>query len=404
MDSPIYRLLARAEQEKNVEFVREAYYQLDPEISSKNEKSTKDIENFSQNLFVECAEKALNFNEHQIANRCIQIYFSLPMISNQFLARAYLCQFQLLAPKSTFEASNLDKSTPFLHKAIDFSIQNKRYNFLIYNSSLIFWKYARSFIKTNFTRLLCPSLKIITQALQLIDDPDHEWRAFLEKTLIEAYLDSEQISEASSLASDLLNFVQKHLPDHFEEYFEFIINKNLIDDEELKALTVGRWELDIIYRIERLKKPSKLRNQMNILLIEYDVIIKNIKSGTKVSKLEFSHKFKSKPQLNPHFICADKNHATYEVNIFDSDSLFKYFIFILFDQFDNECNRMTQSCPDISLSQLKKSFIDDLERFFSFLSFRSHFLFEKYRENLVLNADKAPFLNQVYCIENLDRY
>jgi hypothetical protein len=45
----------------------------------------------------------IKFHENDIANRCLHIYFSLPRISNQFLARAYLCQFELLAPKSTKE-------------------------------------------------------------------------------------------------------------------------------------------------------------------------------------------------------------------------------------------------------------------------------------------------------------
>ena len=61
-----------------------------------------------------------------IARQCIQIYLSLPTISNQFLARAYLCQFELLAPTNTQRLDSLDKATPFLFKAIDFSLQNKR--------------------------------------------------------------------------------------------------------------------------------------------------------------------------------------------------------------------------------------------------------------------------------------
>ena len=41
------------------------------------------------------------FEDTAIAKRCLQIYFGLPRISNQFLARAYLCQFELNAPKAT---------------------------------------------------------------------------------------------------------------------------------------------------------------------------------------------------------------------------------------------------------------------------------------------------------------
>ena len=103
MDSQIYMLLGAADKEKNVSYVRQAFEILDPNMSIGKEKSANDVENFSQNLYVECAEKAIYFQEWAIANRCVQIYFSLPMIANQFLARAYLCQFELLAPKGTHQ-------------------------------------------------------------------------------------------------------------------------------------------------------------------------------------------------------------------------------------------------------------------------------------------------------------
>ena len=142
------------------------------------------------------------------------------MISNQFLGRAYLCQFQLLAPVGTTQLvsidlkvsiltspknasfkENLDKCIPFLYKAIEFSKQNKRlisfflfllnspikminlfrYNFLVYNASVLFWKYVRAFLKHRFKRYICSSLQFILNALNEIDDADYEWRATLTK-------------------------------------------------------------------------------------------------------------------------------------------------------------------------------------------------------------------------------
>lgn len=45
---------------KDFEYVRQAYGILDPEVlGSSREKTAKDIENFSQNLYIECAEKAI---------------------------------------------------------------------------------------------------------------------------------------------------------------------------------------------------------------------------------------------------------------------------------------------------------------------------------------------------------
>ncbi len=98
------------------------------------------------------------------------------------------------------------------------------YNFLIYNSSILFWKYARAFFKVNFKRYLCISLKKITQSLKEINDADHEWRATLERTLIEAYIDGKQFEEAKSLAVELNSFIKKNLPSLFDDFFEFLVS------------------------------------------------------------------------------------------------------------------------------------------------------------------------------------
>ena len=146
------------------------------------------------------------------------------MIANQFLPRAYICQFELLAPRGTHQLENLDKSIPFLFKAIEFSQQNKRYNFLVYNASVIFWKYARAFLKVNFKRYLCVSLKKITQTLRDIEDADYEWRAVLERTLVEAYIDNKQLNEANGLAAELNKLIKTNVPNMFDDYFEFLVS------------------------------------------------------------------------------------------------------------------------------------------------------------------------------------
>lgn len=149
------------------EYITKAYEILDPDIhlnhddqqQPKSKTTTSDVDNFSQSLYVECAEKAISvrifsflfmdffrssyllfdlniklfnliffkFQQYKIANRCLKIYFTLPTIANQFLARAYMCQFELLAPKRTEELDNLEKSIPYLFKAIEFAKQNKRF-------------------------------------------------------------------------------------------------------------------------------------------------------------------------------------------------------------------------------------------------------------------------------------
>ena len=201
-----------------------------------------------------------------------------------------MCQFELLAPKRTEELDNLEKSIPYLFKAIEFAKQNKRflifllifslviserynliriyrYFFLIYNASVIYWTYARIFHKPNFKRHLTSSLKVIVKALKEIDDVDYEWRYFLERTLIESLIDANQSSvEASALANDLLKFVKSNVTSSFEDFFEFIVSKNLMSDDDVKALTSSKWDLNAIYLIERLKKSQSFRSKKPALI------------------------------------------------------------------------------------------------------------------------------------------
>ena len=93
----------------------------------------------------------------------------------------------------------------------------------MYNASVIFWKYARAFSKRNYKRHLCASLKKITSSLKEIDDPDYEWRAFLCRTLVEAHIDDHRAGDASLLAKETLQLMREHLPNMFDEFYEYMV-------------------------------------------------------------------------------------------------------------------------------------------------------------------------------------
>jgi hypothetical protein len=79
-------------------------------------------------------------------------------------------------------------------------------------------------MKPNFKKYMCAGLLKTTQVLAEIDDPDYEWRVFLEKTLIEAYIDNQQMEEATKLAESLLKFIDEKYPNYYHEFFEFMVN------------------------------------------------------------------------------------------------------------------------------------------------------------------------------------
>ena len=113
-------------------------------------------------------------------------------------------------------------------------------------------------MKKNYQHYLINSLKKITDSLKEIDDNDYEWRLFLEKTLIECYLENRDTTEAARVASSLLKFIEKFLPQMFDDFFEFMINKSLITDDEAVKISSSKWELEAIYRIEKLKFNERL--------------------------------------------------------------------------------------------------------------------------------------------------
>ena len=51
--------------------------------------------------------------------------------ANQFLCRAYLCQAQLIAPQSSDQFEDFEKSVVYLLKAISFAKETPRYVLLI---------------------------------------------------------------------------------------------------------------------------------------------------------------------------------------------------------------------------------------------------------------------------------
>ena len=52
----------------DVDHLKRAFQILDPEVSTGKDTASKDVENFSQSLYVECAEKAIHVSFSQFFN------------------------------------------------------------------------------------------------------------------------------------------------------------------------------------------------------------------------------------------------------------------------------------------------------------------------------------------------
>uniref|UniRef100_A0A8C5TUX3 Cilia and flagella associated protein 46 n=1 Tax=Malurus cyaneus samueli TaxID=2593467 RepID=A0A8C5TUX3_9PASS len=160
------------------------------------------------------------------------MYFKGRFPVNQFLGRAYLCQGQLHAPRSTENLDDFEKFVLFFMKAIDFATHDRRYFFLIYNASVLYWQLVRPFLKPGFRYCLIPSLSQIVTALNQIEERDNEWRAELMINLLECFLDASQLEEAKVFSSTAAVFIKENVPDKYSQIFSLMSQLKLIKNLE----------------------------------------------------------------------------------------------------------------------------------------------------------------------------
>uniref|UniRef100_A0A8C9N838 Cilia and flagella associated protein 46 n=1 Tax=Serinus canaria TaxID=9135 RepID=A0A8C9N838_SERCA len=171
----------------------------------------------------------------EISSDCLQMYFKGRFPVNQFLGRAYLCQGQLHAPRSTDNLEEFEKFVLFFMKAIDFATYERRYFFLVYNASVLYWQLVRPFLKPGFRYCLIPSLSQIVTALNQIEEPDNEWRAELMINLLECFLDASKLEEAKEFSSAAAVFIKENVPEKYSQIFSLMEQGKLIEIECLEC-------------------------------------------------------------------------------------------------------------------------------------------------------------------------
>ncbi|XP_075360373.1 cilia- and flagella-associated protein 46 isoform X10 [Mycteria americana] len=177
MDPAVRERLFAAGSRRDVQALKNAYELI--KSASQGKSALDSSDNFSTDLYVLCAEQAFQLGHLEMSSDCLQMYFKGRFPMNQFLGRAYLCQGQLHTPLSTDNLEEFEKFVLFFMKAIDFATHDRRYYFLIYNASVLYWQLVRPYLKPGFRYCLIPSLSRIVKALNKTEEQDHEWRAEL---------------------------------------------------------------------------------------------------------------------------------------------------------------------------------------------------------------------------------
>ncbi|XP_072177207.1 cilia- and flagella-associated protein 46-like [Diadema setosum] len=254
MDSNIRQLLAAAQQfgvQGDGSFLHQAYDLLKSAAEAK--PNPDGPLPFNQDLYVLCAELALQNGLPHITKESLKMFFMKTPPANQFLCRAYLCQAQLLAPTSANDSAQLEKAVVYILKAINFAKENTRYHFLVYNASVLYWQFCRPFLKPNFRQFLSVSLHHVVKALDDIEDKDYEWRAQLMLALIECHVDAGRTKEAAEVSKATSEFTKTHVPLMYKQVIALQVRHQLVDMNKLAKDLKPSGELSVYFKLMRLR-------------------------------------------------------------------------------------------------------------------------------------------------------
>ncbi|KAM7102431.1 cilia- and flagella-associated protein 46 isoform 6-T6 [Ciconia maguari] len=279
MDPAVRERLFAAESRRDVQALKNAYELI--KSASQGKSALDSSDNFSTDLYVLCAEQAFQLGHLEMSSDCLQMYFKGRFPVNQFLGRAYLCQGQLHTPLSTDNLEEFEKFVLFFMKAIDFATHDRRYYFLIYNASVLYWQLVRPYLKPGFRYCLIPSLSQIVKALNKTKEQDHEWRAELMINLLECFLDASKLKEAKEFSSTAAIFIKENVPDKYCQIFSLMVYHNLMDISQVEKEIENSIHFSVIYKMQMLKLqwdtkefPSDATANLSsvyILLKQYDV-------------------------------------------------------------------------------------------------------------------------------------
>nr|XP_031361174.1 cilia- and flagella-associated protein 46 [Lonchura striata domestica] len=279
MELAVREWLLAAESAGDVQALKNAYELI--KSASEGQFTLDSADNISTDLYVLCAEQALQLGYLEISSDCLQMYFKGRFPVNQFLGRAYLCQGQLHAPLSTDNLEEFEKFVLFFMKAIDFATHERRYFFLVYNTSVLYWQLVRPFLKPGFRYCLIPSLSRIVTALNQIEEKDNEWRAELMINLLECFLDASKLEEAKEFSSTAALFIKENVPDKYSQIFSLMVYHKLMDISQVEKEIQNSIHLLVTYKMQVLKLqwdtnvfPSDATANLNsiyVLLKQYDV-------------------------------------------------------------------------------------------------------------------------------------
>uniref|UniRef100_A0A3P9HU06 Uncharacterized protein n=1 Tax=Oryzias latipes TaxID=8090 RepID=A0A3P9HU06_ORYLA len=205
-------------------------------------------------LYVVCAEVALQLGCVDMSTECLKTYFNGNPPPSQFLSRAFLCQGQLQPPPAPGSVEDAEEAVICFLKAIEISKMEARCHFMVFNASVLYFQKVRPLLQPGWFRFLVPSLKVVVQSLEEVDDKDHSWRAELMILLVEGFVDSGQLEDAAGFARVTQEFITSHAPHLYPKLFTLQVWHKLSEGAALLDLSRRSASLAVIYQMQELRR------------------------------------------------------------------------------------------------------------------------------------------------------
>ncbi|XP_042358180.1 cilia- and flagella-associated protein 46 [Plectropomus leopardus] len=250
MDLDIRQYLSKAKEQQDCGALQSAYRLMkDVSAAGTGERAPR----IDPELYVVCAEAALQLGCLEISTACLKMYFEGNPPANQFLCRAYLCQGQLKSPPATGTVEDFEEAVLYFLKAIEISKQDPRCFFMVFNASVLYFQTVRPLLQPGRCLHLVPSLRQVVQSLEEVVDQDHSWRAELMMHLIKCLVDSEKTEDAASFAKVTEEFIKSYSPHLYPRLFTLLVQHKLMESDVLTEMSRQCTTLEVIYKMQQFK-------------------------------------------------------------------------------------------------------------------------------------------------------
>ncbi|XP_035461481.2 cilia- and flagella-associated protein 46 isoform X4 [Scophthalmus maximus] len=251
MDLDVRHYLTKAKEQQDSAAVRAAYKLIEATTAAGTGGRMRRI---APELYVDCAEAALQLGCLEISTACLKMYFEGNPPSNQFLCRAYLCQGQLTSPPANGSVEDFEEAVVYFLKAIEISKLESSYHFMVFNASVLYFQTVRPLLLQPGRCLhLVPSLRQVVQSLEEVADQDHSWRAELTMHLIKCLIESKKMEEAAELAKVTGELIKSHSPHLYPRFFMLLVQHSLTEGDVLIEMSRQSYTLAVIYKIQEFK-------------------------------------------------------------------------------------------------------------------------------------------------------